>query len=53
MKLFSQIPDVVKIGIWGPPRSGKTTYLIMLQFSDCNGWKIKPRGEQTQTLYLY
>lgn len=51
--MFNRFPDVVKIGVWGPPGSGKTTYMIMLQFADDRGdWRIKPLGRDTQELYL-
>lgn len=51
--MFGSFPDVVKIGVWGPPGSGKTTYMLMLQFAeDRNGWKIKPLGWETQEIYL-
>jgi len=53
MKIFNTIPDCVKIGVWGPQGSGKTTYMIMLQFADdLEGWKIKPLGRETQEIYL-
>jgi len=52
MKFFGKSQDVVKIGVWGPPQSGKTTYLSMLQYADCQGWKIKPRGKETQDIYI-
>ncbi len=49
----SPFPDMVKMGVWGPPSSGKTTYMIMLQFADDKGeWKIRPIGEETQQIYL-
>jgi hypothetical protein len=53
MNIFNTFPDVVKIGVWGPPGSGKTTYMIMLQFAeDRDEWKIKPLGRETQKIYL-
>lgn len=52
MDFFSKNSNVVKIGVWGPPGSGKSTYLTMLQYADCQGWKIRPRGDQTIELYL-
>lgn len=52
MGIFSKTPEIIKFGMWGPPGSGKTTYITMLQYADCDGWNIKPRGQQTQDLYL-
>ena len=52
MKLFSQIPDIIKIGIWVPPNSGKTAYLGMLRYDNCEEWKIKPSGRATQDIYI-
>ena len=53
MNIFNSFPDVVKVGVWGPPGSGKTTYMIMLQFDEDHiGWKIKPLGWETQEIYL-
>lgn len=52
MNLFDKIPDVVKIGIWGPPASGKTSYLVMLQFADRNGWNIRPMQQKARDLFI-
>jgi len=52
MNLFSKTPEIVKFGMWGPPGSGKTTYITMLQYAECEGWSIKPRGTETHSLYL-
>lgn len=52
MNLFNKTPDIIKFGMWGPPGSGKTTYITMLQYSDCDGWNVKPRGKETQDLYI-
>ncbi len=50
--LLGKSQDIVKFGMWGPPGAGKTTYITMLQYADCNGWSIKPRGRETQNLYI-
>lgn len=47
MPLFNKVfdttnmPDTIDISIWGPPRSGKTNLIVMLQFSDLEGWAIR------------
>lgn len=49
-------PDVVKIGLWGPPQSGKTTYLAALPIAvgDENArngsWLIFPRSRPSREL---
>lgn len=52
MNLFNKTPEIIKFGMWGPPGSGKTTYITMLQYAECDGWTIKPRGKETQDLYI-
>lgn len=52
MNFFSKTPEIIKFGMWGPPGSGKTTYITMLQYADCDGWNVKPRGQATQDLYI-
>jgi hypothetical protein len=44
--------NIVKIAIWGPPGSGKTTYLVMLQYADHQGWKIRPKNRQANDLIV-
>lgn len=46
------ISNVVKIGIWGPPKSGKTTYLSLLQFASHDGWKIRPKDKFASDLLV-
>jgi hypothetical protein len=43
--------EVIKIGIWGPPGSGKTHFLVMQQFADRDGWNIRPIGEKARNLF--
>lgn len=38
----NQIPDIIDIALWGPPQSGKTNYLVLLQLVDREGWAIRP-----------
>jgi GTPase SAR1 family protein len=49
--------DTMKIGIWGPPGSGKTTYLAALKHDaasrardEIGTWKIIPRNEASEQL---
>src|SRR5271165_6777210 len=49
--------DTIKIGIWGPPGSGKTTYLAALQHATLNRgqsptgeWAIFPRTPASEVL---
>gem|GEM_PF-4731927 len=44
--------SLMEIGVWGPVGSGKTTFISMLQYADCKGWSIKPRGKETQDLWI-
>lgn len=43
--------EIIKIGIWGPPGSGKTHFLVMQQFADRDGWNIRPWGELARDLF--
>jgi GTPase SAR1 family protein len=51
----SQAKDAVKIGLWGSPSSGKTTYLAALRHAagdtniDCGTWGIFPLNQQSKT----
>ena len=51
-KRIGKSTEVIKIGVWGPPGSGKTNYMVMLQFADCAGWMIRPFTPETQEVYL-
>jgi GTPase SAR1 family protein len=49
--------DMMRIGIWGPPASGKTTYLAAIKHDATNRagdeigtWKIIPRNEASEQL---
>jgi len=48
--------DPVKIGLWGPPQSGKTTYLAALPIAVSDGstrngsWIIFPQGTESRRL---
>ena len=42
----------IQIGMWGPPGSGKSAYITMLQFAERNGWNFRPRGVETHDIYL-
>ncbi len=48
--------DAVKIGLWGPPQSGKTTFLAALPIAVSDGnvrngsWIIYPRGPASRDL---
>jgi hypothetical protein len=50
--------DAVKIGLWGPPGSGKTTYLAALPFAIradnplLGKWNIFPRSAPAKDLYV-
>lgn len=44
--------EIIKIGIWGPPGSGKTHFLVMQQFAERNGWNIRPLRERARDLYI-
>ena len=43
--------EIIKIGIWGPPGSGKTHFLVMQQFANRDAWNIRPWGDRARNLF--
>lgn len=50
--LYQKIPDTMQVGLMGPLGSGKTTYLAMLQHTNCHNWLISPYGQETQQICM-
>jgi hypothetical protein len=44
--------EIIKVGIWGPPGSGKTHFLVMQQFAEREGWNIRPLQKKARDLYI-